>query len=151
MNNDSFYNGKSVLITGGAGFVGTHLIRYLKSLGANITATIYEKKPQIVETGVNYLKCDLTKNSDCLKVTRNIDYVFMTAANSSGAEVMQTTPLVHLTPNIVMNSQMLAASYENKVKKFCFISSNTVYPVTDFAVTEEDANYDYFHKYFIVG
>ena len=151
MTKDTFYDGKAILVTGGAGFVGTHLISYLKSMGANVTATIHNKKPQKTETGVIYLKCDLTKMKDCIKVTQNIDYVFMAAANSSGAEVMQTTPLVHLTPNIVMNSQMLAASYENKVKKFCFISSNTVYPVTDFAVAEEDANYNYFHKYFIVG
>lgn len=151
MTKDTFYDGKAVLVTGAAGFVGTHLISYLKSVGANVTAAIHEKKPQIVKSGVKYLKCDLTKMRDCIKVTQNIDYVFMAAANSSGAEVMQKTPLVHLTPNIVMNSQMLSAAYENKVKKFCFISSNTVYPVTDFAVAEEDANYDYFHKYFIVG
>jgi GDP-L-fucose synthase len=75
----------------------------------------------------------------------------MCAANSSGAEVMTKTPLVHLTPNVIINSQMLAASYANEVKKFCFISSNTVYPPTDFAVTENDVTGEFFEKYFIVG
>jgi len=64
---------------------------------------------------------------------------------------MTKTPLVHLTPNVVMNSQMLAASYANEVKKFCFISSNTVYPLTDFAVAEKDVTGEFFEKYFIVG
>jgi len=64
---------------------------------------------------------------------------------------MDKTPLVHLTPNIIMNAQILAAAYENKVRRFCFISSNTVYPVTDFAVDEDDAGYDFFEKYFVVG
>ena len=50
-----------------------------------------------------------------------------------------------------MNSQMLAASYLNDVKKFCFISSNTVYPLTDFAVSENDVTGEFFDKYFIVG
>ena len=68
----------------------------------------------------------------------------MVAANSSGAAVIEKTPLAHLTPNIVMNSQILAAAYENKVSKFCFISSNTVYPVTDFPVKEDDINYNFF-------
>ena len=84
-------------------------------------------------------------------VTKNIDYVFMSAANTSGAAVIEKTPLVHLTPNIVMNSQILAASYKNNVSKFCFISSNTVYPVTDFPVKENDVNFKFFSKYFIVG
>ena len=151
MSDHSFYNGKSVLVTGGAGFVGTHLVSHLKSLGANVVATIYKKNPKKFIEGIRYLKVDLTSLDDCKKVSRGIDYVFMAAANSSGAEVMQRTPLVHLTPNVVMNSQMLAASYENKVKKFCFISSNTVYPDVDFPVTENDANFEYFSKYFIVG
>ena len=86
-----------------------------------------------------------------MNVTQGIDFVFMAAANSSGAAVMEKTPLVHLTPNVVMNAHMLAAAYENEVKKFCFLSSNTVYPLTDFAVKEEDTNYEYFEKYFIVG
>jgi GDP-L-fucose synthase len=75
----------------------------------------------------------------------------MCAANSSGAAVMTKTPLAHLTPNVVMNSQILAASYANGVKKFCFISSNTVYPLTDFAVSENDVTGEFFEKYFIVG
>ena len=70
------------------------------------------------EPRVDYFKCDLTKLEDCIKVTQDIDFVFMAAANSSGAEVMEKTPLVHLTPNVVMNAQMLAAAYGNKVQKF---------------------------------
>jgi GDP-L-fucose synthase len=75
----------------------------------------------------------------------------MCAANSSGAEVMTKRPLTHLTPNIVMNSQMLQASYENKVGKFVFISSNTVYPLTNFPVKEQDVNYELYESYHVVG
>ena len=64
---------------------------------------------------------------------------------------MDKTPLVHLTPNLVMNAYMLEAAYACGVEKFCFISSNTVYPVTNSAVLENDANFNFFEKYFIVG
>ena len=47
-----------------------------------------------------------------------------------------------------MNAQILAASYHNKVEKFCFISSNTVYPLTDYPVSEIDAKFEFFEKYF---
>ena len=146
-----FFSGKKVLVAGAAGFVGSHLTQRLVNSGAIVRGTLHKSAPLLVINGVEYIKANLETVSDCELVTKNIDYVFMCAANSSGAEVMTKTPLVHLTPNVVMNSQMLAASYANSVKKFCFISSNTVYPLTDFAVSEDDVNGVFFEKYFIVG
>ena len=146
-----FYNGKRVLVAGATGFIGTNLVRKLVSLGAIVRGITHENAPQEVLSGVEYCTYDLLEMDHCFGATKDMDYVFMAAANSSGAAVMETTPLVHLTPNVVMNSQMLAASYENKVKKFCFISSNTVYPLTDFAVKEEDVTNEFYEKYFIVG
>jgi GDP-L-fucose synthase len=149
--NSQYYKNKKVLVAGSAGFVGSNLVKNLVSCGAQVSGTLFKKAAQFHVNGCEYIKCDLTQLADCIRVTKGIDYVFMAAANSSGAEVMEKTPLVHLTPNIVMNAHMLAASYQNSISKFCFISSNTVYPVTDFAVREEDVNFEYFDKYFIVG
>lgn len=146
-----FYQGKRVLVTGAGGFIGTNLVRKLVGLGAIVRGTIHENAPQELLAGVEYSTYDLLKMDNCFAATKDIDYVFMAAANSSGAAIMETTPLVHLTPNVVMNSQMLAASYENRIRKFCFISSNTVYPLTDFAVKEEDVTNEFYEKYFIVG
>lgn len=146
-----YFVGRRVLVTGASGFIGTNLILRLKALGADVRGAINKRAPQQPVDGVEYVQCDLTRAEDCKKVTENIDFVFMAAANSSGAAVMEKTPLVHLTPNVVMNALMLEAAYANSVKKFCFISSNTVYPLTDFAVAEDDANYQFFEKYFVVG
>lgn len=147
----NFFSGKKVLVAGAAGFVGTHLSQRLVNLGATVRGTIHNSNPLSEISGVEYVRADLESSIDCDSVTKNIDYVFMCAANSSGAEVMTKTPLVHLTPNVIMNSQILAASYANNIKKFCFISSNTVYPLTDFAVSEDDVTGEFFEKYFIVG
>jgi GDP-L-fucose synthase len=146
-----FLKNKKILVAGAGGFVGTNLIEKLLSYGAIVSGTLHKKEPQVNFKSVKYHYVDLTKEADCFKVCRNIDYVFMCAANSSGAGVMEKAPLTHLTPNVVMNSQMLAAAYSNEVKKFVFISSNTVYPLTDFAVEEDDTNYNFYEKYHIVG
>lgn len=150
MGND-FYKGKRIVVAGGSGFVGTHLTATLNNLGAHVRSTFHSPQRGQQLESVEYVSADLLSAEDCKRVTSGMDYVFMAAANSSGAAVMDRTPLVHLTPNLIMNAQMLAASYENNVERFCFISSNTVYPLTDFAVKETDANFEYFEKYFIVG
>jgi GDP-L-fucose synthase len=147
----NFFSNKNVLVAGGTGFVGSHLVDSLVDLGANVTATFHETNHSIKNPNAKYVNVDLEFATDCEIATQNIDFVFMCAANSSGAEVMTKTPLVHLTPNVIMNSQMLAASYASGVKKFCFISSNTVYPLTNFAVSENDVTGEFFEKYFIVG
>ena len=151
MIDKNFYKGKNILIAGASGFVGTHLVKKLSNYGAKIVGSYFNHLPNQKIPNVKFIKADYTNYQDCLAATKNIDFVFMVAANSSGAAVMEKTPLAHLTPNVVMNSQILAAAYENNVSKFCFVSSNTVYPVTDFPVKEEDVNYNFFSKYFIVG
>lgn len=146
-----FYKGKNILVAGASGFIGTHLTKKLSDLGANVVGSYLKRKPNKELPNVKYIKADYTIYDECLTATKDVDYVFMVAANTSGAAVMEKTPLVHLTPNVVMNSQILAAAYENNISKFCFISSNTVYPVTDFPVKENDVNYEFFSKYFVVG
>ena len=133
------FNGKNVLVAGGTGFVGVNLISRLLSLGANVRATIHRKDPVILDERIKYVRCDLTRMEDCKKVVSDMDYVFLCAASTSGAAVIQSTPLVHVTPNIVMNSQMLEAAYFAKVKKFVWLSSNAAYPPSgDRPVKEEE-------------
>ena len=122
------------MVTGGAGFVGVNLIKRLLDEGANIRATLHNNKAVLNDNRIEYFSGDLRLEKDCQKAVSDIDYVFMCAANTSGAKIMATTPLVHLTPNILMNMQMLQAAYAAGVKKFLFISTNTVYPLTDFPV-----------------
>lgn len=146
-----FFEKKKVLVAGGAGFVGTNLILKLLEKGVKVRATLHKKPPQIKNSNVEFIKVDLTKPSDCKKAVEGQDVVFMCAANTSGAAVIEKTPLAHVTPNVIMNALMLEAAYKAGVKKFLFISSNTVYPLTDYAVREDDVNYILYEKYFPVG
>ena len=147
-----FYSGKKVLVCGGAGFIGSNLILALLETGTKIKATYHIKKPQIKNRKIDYVKSDLTKRSDCERAVKGVDFVFMCAANSSGAAVIEKTPLVHVTPNVIMNALMLEAAYEAEVKKFLFISSNTVYPPFTHPVSENEIfKGDPFEKYFPVA
>ncbi len=133
------FKDSKVLVTGGAGFIGTNLIKELLTEGARVRATIHNTQPQLRNTAVEYVKADLTREEDCRSVVKDAEYVFMCAANTSGALVIDSTPLVHVTPNWVMNAWMLQAAYDANVKKFLWISSNAVYPEFDYPVKESDA------------
>ena len=138
-------------MTGGSGFIGTNYLQLISKKQHKIKATYYQNKNFIKVKNVEYINSNLENLEECKKVCKNIDTIIMCAANSSGAAVMEKTPLVHLTPNIRMNLNMLEAAYEAGVKKFIFISSNTVYPHVDFAVKENDSNYEFYEKYHVVG
>ena len=142
---------KNVLVAGGGGFIGSNLVRRLLREDCKVYATYHNKISYYIED-VEFINTDLTSEESCLNATKGIDYVFMCAANSSGAKIMAEKPLVHVTPNVIMNSRMLEASHKNNVKKFVFLSSTTVYPVKDVPLKEDDLDLSgIFDKYFCVA
>jgi GDP-L-fucose synthase len=145
--------GSRVLVTGGAGFIGSNLVLRLVEAGARVRATIHSHGEVAHNPTVEYLKVDLTRMEDCQRTVEGVDYIFHCAASTSGAAVMKKTPLVHITPNLVMTSQLMEAAYMAKVKKFLYLSSSAAYPPTgDRPVREEEMfDADPYDIYFGVG
>jgi len=146
-------SGAKVLVAGGTGFIGVNLIQRLLPLGCRIRATLHNRPLLIQHDAIEYVQADLTMMPDCKRAVEGMDYVFMCAANTSGAAVMALTPLAHVTPNVVMNAQMLEAAYQAKVKKFIFISSSAAYPPSGDRPVREDEMFgaDPYEVYYSVG
>lgn len=145
------FSGKKILVTGGAGFVGSNLLATLLDSGAILRATLHESPEVIRDQRIEYVKADLLKAGDCAACCEGIDIIFHCAAVTSGAAVIAEKPLSHLTPNVIMNTQLMEAAHAQGISHFVFISSNTVYPLTEHAVVEEEACGEFFDKYFIVA
>lgn len=146
-------SGSRVLVAGGTSFLGVNLIQRLLAMDCKVKATIHTREPLLTDPRIEYVQTDLRVMDDCMKAAKDVDYVFMCAANTAGAAVMTTTPLVQVTPNVVMNTQMLEASYASGVKKFLFISSSAAYPPTGSRPTKEDEMFvgEPHDSYFAVG
>jgi GDP-L-fucose synthase len=124
------FTGKKVLVAGGAGFIGTNLALRLAAQGARLRLTTHEKPLQTSFPEAEVIKVDLRRPEDCARAVDGVDYVFICSAHTSGAAVIRATPLVHITPNVLINTLLLEAAYQARVAKLCFISSGAAYPPT---------------------
>lgn len=143
--------GRRVTVAGASGFIGTHLVPALVSRGAIVRAVVHANPPRFPQDGVEVVQEDLTTVSGCRLAMQNTEIFVMAAANSSGAQVMADKPLTHLTPNVVMNALTLEAAHALGVSKYCFISSNTVYPPGENPMSETDASGKFFPAYDVVA
>jgi GDP-L-fucose synthase len=138
--------GKSykILVTGASGFIGSQLVKSLKERGYwNLRTTSFSRDlPNTIKDkeSIEHFKGDLQDANFCKEVSEGVDVVFHCAANTSNALDTKQNPLLHVTPNVEMNVNLMEQSWRNGVKKFMFISSNTVYPDMKDAFCTEDIN-----------
>ncbi|MFN8722416.1 MAG: NAD-dependent epimerase/dehydratase family protein [Rhodospirillales bacterium] len=147
------FDGARVLVTGASGLIGRNLVRRLVAEGARVRATVFRTPPPADEPTVDWMPVDLTRGEDCARAVAGMDFVFMNAASTAGAAVMARTPLAQVTPNVLMNTQMLQAAWEAKVAKFCFVSSSAAYPPSGDRPVREAEMFegDPYDAYFAVG
>ena len=128
-----------ILVTGAAGFIGSRLVKSLYEAGyTNLRATSFSRTLRENFKGVEFIKGNLQDAPFCDLISKDVDVIFHCAANTSNALDTKFNPLLHVTPNIEMNVNLMEQSWRNKVRKFMFISSNTTYPdMGDVPCTED--------------
>ncbi len=133
-----FYKDKIVLVTGGAGFVGTHITQDLLEQGAIVRVPVHNRGLIIEDRRIQTVKADLTNAQDCERAAEGVDYVFHAAGAVAAAGVTAGNPMSAITTNLVLSVRMLEAAWTTGVKRFLVFSSSTGYPVTDHPVKEEE-------------
>jgi nucleoside-diphosphate-sugar epimerase len=118
-----------ILVTGGGGFIGSHLARHLHQQGNYVRAVDFKFDDYIQEKYCNEkIQMDLRIWENCLQATKGIDKVYNLAANMGGIGFITEVGAEVMHDNILINTYMLEASRQNKVKRYLFTSSACVYP-----------------------
>jgi len=119
------------LVTGGAGFIGSHIVErlvkekhYVRVLDNLSSGKILNLKG--IAQSIDLIKGDICSKETCFKAARGIDFVLHQAALRSVPKSMGD-PHAYNRVNIDGTLNMLEACRENKVKRFVFASSSSVY------------------------
>ena len=122
------------LVTGGAGFIGSHIVDGLLDQGCRVRVldNLSTGKPthlKHVLSQIDWMKGDLRSDKDVQKAVRGADYVFHTGAVRAVLRSVDN-PLETNEVNVTGTLRLLTASRDAGVKRLIFSSSSSVYGET---------------------
>lgn len=130
MNN--FWSNKKVLVTGGAGFIGSHVIEKLVERGAKVTIldNLQNGKLKNLQKVINeviLIKGDCRDEDSAKRACEKKDVVMNLAARVGGIEYNRTHQATMMSDNLLIGTTMLAAAQKEEVKRFLVVSSACIY------------------------
>lgn len=133
---------KSV-VTGGAGFIGSHLVDALLDLGHEVTvldnfSTGRRENLDQVKNKISLIECELSVHGDWVKYFKNIDWVFHLAALADIVPSIQK-PAAYFRANVDGTFNVLQASQNASIKRLLYAASSSCYGIPDQYPTPETA------------
>ena len=123
-----------VLVSGGAGFIGSHLVDELLKRGFRVrvidnlsSGSLKNIRHNIGSKNFEFVRGDLKNPEDSLKAVKDVEIVYHLAANPE-VKVSAIAPQIHFKENVITTFNLLEACRNvDTVKKLVFASSSTVY------------------------
>lgn len=142
----NFWTDKKVLVTGGDGFIGSHLVEILHSYGSKIKLFVRNEKlkniPSKIADSLEIVKVDLNEKKEIENAIGNEQIVLNLAASVGGIEYNMKKPASIFKDNIIPFTNLID-SYKNKnLERFCIVSSACVYPRHCTIPTPESEGFD---------
>lgn len=134
MNANSFWLNKNVLVTGGASFIGSHLVDALAEKGARVRVVDDLSSGDIENTrhldpsaSVEFIQADLREPGIARNATHGMQFVFHLAADHGGRGYVDTHQAGPAS-NLLLDGIVFREALKAGVEKVIFASSGCVYP-----------------------
>ena len=145
MDSKGLMTGRSVLVTGGAGFIGSHIVDALMIDGAEVqvidnlsNGTLKNIKRWLGHPSFKFIKGDLLNRNDVEAAAEKCEAVFHLAANPE-VRIGFSTPEIHFEQNVISTYRLLEALRRSGSSEILvFTSSSTVYGDASEIPTPED-------------
>lgn len=117
-----------VLVTGAGGFIGHHLVSFLKQHGYWVRG-VDIKQPEFAPTQADEFELlDLRRWDACLQATRQVAHVYALAADMGGMGFISKNHAMILHNNALINIHTLEAARINGAQRYLYTSSACIYP-----------------------
>ena len=117
-----------VLVAGGKGFIGSHLVNYLKAKGHWVRSVDVERSSYLKTKEDEFLPLDLRRYEKVEKAVDGVDWIFNLAANMGGIGFISAYGADIMHDNALINIYMAEAAVKNNVERMFFSSSACIYP-----------------------
>jgi GDP-D-mannose 3', 5'-epimerase len=120
---------KQATVAGAGGFIGHHLVSYLKDNGYRVRG-VDRKEPEYEPTRADeFLVLDLREYENCLAATDGADEVYQLAADMGGIGFITANHAEVARNNVLINAHMLEAAAQHDVERYFYSSSACIYPM----------------------
>ena len=147
------WSGRNVLITGGAGHIGSHLTASLLEKGANvrIADNLWRGKKEylldktgkpIIDLEKDFFEIDLREMKNCEEAVKGMDTIFHLADVVAGIDYVFDNEAFVYRSNVLINSNMFEAARKEKLEKLAYVGAACAYPLEK----QNDPNYPLFKE-----
>ena len=119
----------TILVTGGGGFIGAHLVRSFREQGTDVRAVDLKPADEWFQRfdDVENLELDLRRLDACREAVAGVDQVYNLAADMGGLGFIESNRAACML-SVLINTHMLEAALDTGVERFFYSSSACVYP-----------------------
>ena len=140
-----------IIITGGAGFIGSHLAEYYSNFDHDIIvldnfSTGRKENLDHIKEKVKIIECDISKIGEWKKYFKNADYVFHLAALADIVPSIQD-PVSYYNSNVQGTFNVVNESKNNNIKKLIYTASSSCYGIPKKYPTKETSEINPLYPY----